>query len=73
MPATAVIVIVLCSGLFIGSRFESARAAHGHFTSYRARTGTSLTAWITGAIKAGLGVAILSVVLYVILFQLHVR
>jgi VanZ family protein len=73
MSAIAAIVIVLCGGLFIGSRFEGAREAHQMFNSYRSRTAKGLTDWIRSLVVTVFGIAGLILVLYLIVFQAHVR
>jgi hypothetical protein len=73
MPAIAAIAIVLGGGLFIGSRFECAREAHQMYTSYRARTAKGFADWIRGLFVTTLSTAALIFVLYMIVFQIHIR
>lgn len=63
------ILLVLCAGLFVGSRVNSASEARAHFTSYRHRTTAGLIAWIRNAIAAALGVAGLLLLLYILFRQ----
>jgi uncharacterized membrane protein len=66
-------LIALGAGLFVGSRFEGAHDTHQRFSSYRVRTNASLGAWIKRTIMAGISVVALILLLYQLLFHLHVR
>lgn len=73
MSAIIALLIVLGAGLFIGSRLQSAREAHALFSSYRARAALGLGSWLRHTAVVTLSVIGLLVLLYLIVFALHIR
>jgi hypothetical protein len=67
------ILIALGAGLFVGSRIEGAHDAHKRFSSYRLRTNASLGDWLKRMIVVGISVVALALLVYELLFHLHVR
>lgn len=73
MPSAVAILIILCAGLFVGSRLQGAHEARSNFNAYRTRTARGFNIWIKSFVVASLGVVALLVLVYLLIIPSHLH